>query len=168
MIRALSLTENKIQFRAKKENYEDVQTELQPETIKTKFNRNTQKIMSAFVDYPIKGLTGDINADFYEFLSMGTIPYVIGSIMFMSVFNITKHLDAKGHKTAGDFGRRMAMGVLLYALFKSLSKNLVVTPIKWATGVNTEMPYQNKVCDLPQGKNEDADVSVHLQQRTVL
>ena len=41
--------------------------------------------MSAFIDYPIKGLRGDVNANFYEFLTMGIVPYILGSAVFMTV-----------------------------------------------------------------------------------
>ena len=45
------------------------------------------KFTNALTLYPAKGLKGSKNANFYEFLTMGTVPYVIGSLMLMSVFN---------------------------------------------------------------------------------
>ncbi len=40
----------------------------------TRLQQGFQKTSSAFIDYPIKGLKGDINSDFYEFLTMGIVP----------------------------------------------------------------------------------------------
>ena len=73
---------------------------------------------------------------------MGIVPYLLGSAMFMAVFNLTKHLDAHGKKMASNAGRKMALGVVLYGVFKGLSKHLVTKPVKKFTGVDTEMPYQ--------------------------
>ena len=100
--------------------------------------QGTQKTMSAFIDYPVKGLKGDINSNFYEFLTMGIVPYLLGSAMFMLVFNalnLGKHLGAKDHKAASVMGKKMALGVVLYGVLKTASKNLVTLPIKAATGV---------------------------------
>lgn len=172
MLQAISSANPKINFRSepaenKAENKAEKETHLLPNTPKTKLKQGSQKLMSAVIDYPVKGLRGDINSNFYEFLTMGIVPYIAGSAMFMLVFNITKHLDAKGHKTASNIGRKMAMGVLLYGILKSLSKNLVTIPVKAATGVDTEMPYQNKVYNLPKGAGENANIEVQWQQRKV-
>ena len=35
------------------------------------------KMKNAFTKYPKKGITGSKNANFYEFLTMGTVPYLI-------------------------------------------------------------------------------------------
>ena len=77
------------------------ETRILPNNLKTSLEQGTQKTMSAFIDYPVKGLKGDINSNFYEFLTMGIVPYVIGSGMFMVVFNalnLGKHLGAKDAK----------------------------------------------------------------------
>ena len=101
---------------------------------------------------------------------MGIVPYVLGSGMFMVVFNalnLGKHLGARDAKAASMLGRKMALGVVLYGVLKTLSKNLVTKPIKLLTGIDTEMPYQNKVYNLPKGAGENADLEVQLQQRKV-
>ena len=38
------------------------------------------KFTKAFTIYPARGMKGSINSDFYEFLTMGTVPYVIGRL----------------------------------------------------------------------------------------
>ena len=51
----------------KNQNISD-ETHLLPSNARTRINQGTQKTMSAFIDYPIKGLQGDVNSNFYEFL----------------------------------------------------------------------------------------------------
>lgn len=155
---------------AEEQNSADIQTRILPNNIKTRAFQNSQKIMSAFVDYPIKGLKGDINTNFYEFLTMGTVPYLLGSAMFMLVFNalnIGKHLNPRDSKYSSAIGKKMALGIILYGVLKNLSKNLVTKPVKIATGVDIELPYENKVVNLPKNADESANIDIVLQQRKV-
>ena len=48
----------------------------------------------------------------------------------------------------------MALGVVFYALAKSLSKSLVNLPVKWATGVDTQLPYLKVNHQLPESKDD--------------
>lgn len=170
MIKPILFAKNNTNFKSEQSNKNSDETRILPNTIKTSFDQNTQKTMSAFIDYPVKGLKGDINSNFYEFLTMGIVPYVLGSAMFMIVFNVLnlgKHLGARDAKAASKMGRKMATGVVLYGVLKSLSKHLVTKPVKAFTGIDTEMPYQNKVYNLPKGTGEDAEIEVQWQQRKV-
>ena len=100
------------------------------------------KFTKAFTIYPAKGLAGSKNSNFYEFLTMGTVPYVIGSLTLMSIFNsANKHFMPFAQSKAAKLGNKMAMGVILYCAFKEISKTFVTAPIKWATGIDTELPY---------------------------
>ena len=131
---------------------------------KQSFHKNT----NAFLFYPIKGLRGDVNSDFYEFLAMGAVPYVMGSAMFMFVFNcVTSSLKEHSAKFASKAGKKLGLGVIFYALGKNLSKGLVTKPVKAATGVDTEMPYQNVLNPLPKYAGEAADLMPMIQQRKV-
>lgn len=166
MIKSINLSSESTSFKSeqsKKKNKAEDETRILPNTLKTRWGQEFQKTSSAFIDYPAKGLKGDINSDFYEFLTMGTVPYVIGSLMFMFVFNCLNKIEPKAAKV----GNKMALGVLFYGLFKNLSKNLVTTPVKMATGVDTEMPYQNKVYPLPKEAGEAATIEPQYQQRKV-
>ncbi|MCQ2754955.1 MAG: hypothetical protein MJ231_07930, partial [bacterium] len=169
MIRAIANKNNGISFLAKSKDKTTVpdETRILPNTPKTHIDQGFQKTSSAFIDYPIKGLKGDINSNFYEFLAMGAIPYVVGSLMFMLVFNATKKLDAHSQKMSSFLGKKMALGVVFYALLKAISKPLITKPIKAATGVDVEMPYQNIVYNLPKEAGEDASIEVQHQQRKV-
>ena len=172
MIKVVNLAQNNTSFRSEQPDKKKAsdETRILPNNLKTSLEQNTQKTMSAFIDYPVKGLKGDINSNFYEFLTMGIVPYIAGSAMFMVVFNalnLGKHLGAKDAKAASALGKKMALGVVFYGLLKHLSKRLVTKPIEFATGVNTEMPYQNKVYNLPKGAGKDAQIEVQWQQRKV-
>lgn len=108
------------------------------------------KLSNALTLYPAKGLKGDKNANFYEFLTMGTVPYLVGSGMMMSVFNSSnKHFAPFARTQAAKVGRKMALGVLFYGVLKELTKTLVTTPVKWLTGVDTEVPYAKVNYELP-------------------
>ena len=168
MIKKVNLAQHDTSFSSEQRKKAQDETRILPNSLKTRAKQGTQKTMSAFIDYPVKGLQGDVNSNFYEFLTMGIIPYLAGSAMFMVVFNcVNKFLDAKAQKTASKVGKKMALGVVLYGVLKNLSKNLVTKPIKTATGVDTELPYQNKVYNLPKGAGEDAKIDIVWQQRKV-
>lgn len=108
------------------------------------------KLTKAFTVYPARGMKGSINSDFYEFLTMGTVPYIIGSATLIGVFNYSNKVAPEAAK----FGKKMALGVLFYALFRSLSKSLINLPVKWFTGIDTQLPYLKVNHQLPEHKND--------------
>ena len=169
MIDSIKLAKYETSFRSEKpEKKAEDETRILPNTVNTRVKQGFQQTSSAFLDYPVKGLKGDINSNFYEFLTMGIVPYLAGSAMFMLVFNVVnKHLDLFSKEKAGNIGKKMALGVVLYGLFKEASKNLVTKPVKAATGVDTEMPYENIVYPLPKEAGEAANIEVQHQQRKV-
>lgn len=171
MIQAIDSANTTVNFRSDKKKNKKRQhneTRILPNNMNTKINQGTQKTMSAFIDYPVKGFKGDINTNFYEFLTMGIVPYLAGSAMFMFVFNcVNKHLDLKGKKIASGLGKKLALGVIFYGILKNISKNLVTKPVKLATGIDTEMPYENIVYNLPKKAGESAEIEVQHQQRKV-
>lgn len=160
---------NNIEFMSKqKKSASPKESRILPNTAKIRAKQNFQKTSSAFIDYPVKGLKGDVNSNFYEFLTMGIVPYLAGSAMFMFVFNAAnKHLNLFEKEKASVFGKKMALGVVLYGILKRLSKNLVTKPVKAATGVDTEMPYENVVYSLPKEAGASANIEVQYQQRKV-
>ena len=89
---------------------------LKPNTLKNRIMSAYQKTTSAFIEYPVKGLAGSKKSDFYEFLSMGTVPYLVGSGMLMAVFNGVSRLftDNASVKAAKSMGNKMALGVVFY------------------------------------------------------
>ena len=138
-----------------------------PNTRHTRVKQGFQKTSSAFLDYPVKGLKGDINSNFYEFLTMGIVPYLAGSAMFMALFNFTKHLTPKSKLFASDIGKKMGLGVVLYGLGKTLANDLVTRPVAIATGVDIELPYRNVYYPLPTKPGAEAEIFPQHHQRKV-
>ena len=167
MIKEVRLSDNSINFKqtaVTKKPEKDEESEILPNTLRTRVLQKTDKTMNAVIEYPIKGLKGDVNSDFYEFLSMGIIPYLVGSAMFMLMFNLlNKHLTAKESLA----GKKMGLGVVLYGLGKTLSNDLVTRPVAWSTGVDVDLPYKNIYCTLPTKPGAEADVDHKHQQRKV-
>lgn len=117
------------------------------------------KLTNAGTVYTAKGLTGSKNANFYEFLTMGTIPYLLGSVTLMGVFNLTsKYYDPSSKNKALKFGNKMALGVIFYALAKEMAKPLVTKPVQWKTGVDVNLPYAKVIYELPDSK-DDSDIT---------
>lgn len=117
------------------------------------------QLSNALTLYPAKGLTGNKNSNFYEFLTMGTVPYIVGSLTLMSVFNsATKHFSSFAATPAAKYGGKMALGVLFYGVAKELAKPLITTPVKYATGVDVDLPYAKVIYELPDYK-DDTDIT---------
>ena len=77
MIKAVNFAQQGTSFRSEqpeKDKKADDVTRILPNTPKTRIRQGFQRTSSAFLDYPVKGFRGDINSDFYEFLTMGTVP----------------------------------------------------------------------------------------------
>lgn len=117
------------------------------------------KFTNALTLYPAKGIKGSRNSNFYEYLTMGSVPYLIGSLMLMSVFNsANKYFDVFSKTKAGPIGQKMALGVLLYGVGKQLSKSFITTPVKALTGVDVNIPYAKVVYEHPEYV-DDSDIT---------
>ena len=172
MIKTVSCTQTALNFNADKpENREqpaDDKSRILPNTARTRIRQSSQKIENAFVYYPVRGLQGNVNSDFYEFLTMGIVPYVLGSATFMFIFNTAnKYLNLFEKEKASVYGKKMALGVILYGIMKNISKKPVTALVRHATGVDTEMPYQHIVYSLPTEAGISADVDIKHQHRKV-
>ena len=108
--------------RSKCENVDMIMAELMAKKpISTTLEIQTDKLKNAFTKYPIKGLKGSKNANFYEFLTMGQVPYLVGSATLMAVFNAAnKHFAPFAKEKASALGKKMALGVVFYGLAKEL------------------------------------------------
>lgn len=124
---------------------------LLPNNLVTNAKITADKFTKAFTEYPKRGFQGDKSANFYEFLTMGTVPYILGSAALMGVFNLAnKHFTPFAQSKAGSLGKKMALGVLFYGVAKEASKALINKPVKALTGVDTEMPYAKVVEGFPK------------------
>lgn len=132
---------------------------------KTRATIQADKLTKAFTTYPAKGLQGDRNANFYEFLTMGTVPYLMGSAALMAVFNLAnKHFTPFANSKAGQIGKKMALGVAMYGVAKEASKSLVNVPVKAMTGVDTEMPYAKVVEGFPKFEGDKNTKSIEYHK----
>lgn len=134
-------------------------------SLKNKLMIGGDKFVKAFTTYPAKGLKGDKNANFYEFLTMGTVPYLLGSAALMAVFNLAnKHFTPFAQSKAGAIGKKMALGVAMYGVAKEASKALVNVPVKAMTGVDTEMPYAKVVEGFPRFEGDKNTKSIEYHK----
>lgn len=144
--------------RISKEELKKKQAILVDNTARNRMAIWWDKFTNAITMYPARGLKGSKNSNFYEFLTMGMVPYLTGSVMLMSVFNsANKFFEHRDKLNASKLGNKMALGVLFYGLAKTFSKSFVTAPVRWFTGVDTEAPYAKLCYKLPESKN-DTDI----------
>ncbi len=128
--------------------------------VSTAIKIQMNKLVNAFTKYPEKGFKGSKNANFYEYLTMGMVPYLIGSGMLIGVFNIaSKFFDTPAAVNSSKIGKKMGLGVLAYGVLKTLSKKLIEIPVKLARNVDVNLPYDKVVYELPDKDNKDNLVS---------
>ncbi|MBO6086732.1 hypothetical protein J6P92_00095 [bacterium] len=161
MILPVGNAQNKINFSADKSSKELEYSHdtLLKNNLSTRTKIQADKLTNAITVYPAKGFKGSKNANFYEFLTMGTVPYLIGSGTLMAVFNAANKYYSPFQKTmAGKYGNKLALGVLFYGIMKNFSKSFISKPIKLLTGIDTEMPYAKVIYELPDDIN-DTDIT---------
>ena len=130
--------------RAKRENLKE--SRILPSDFSTKCSILKHKIANTLTVYPVKGFSGDKNSNFYEFLTMGMFPYITGGLTFIALFNsAAKFMNQHDGSAARKLGFRMALGVVFYALAKSISQKLVSIPVKLKTGIDMNLPCRNVV-----------------------
>lgn len=169
MISPVNNTTNNIHFSAggnsNEQKHAYTKDTLLKNNILTRTRIGFDKLTNAFTVYPAKGLKGSKNANFYEFLTMGTVPYLIGSGTLMSVFlTANKHFRNFSQTPASKLGQKMAMGVLFYGLLKNISKPFVTTPVKWFTGVDTRLPYAKVNYELPEDIYDNDITSIEYHE----
>lgn len=113
------------------------------------------KLVNDIFVYAPKGMKGSRNSNFYEFLSLGLVPNIIGSGMLIALFNAAnKNYRSPDRTFASIPGRKMAFGVGLYALGKWLGSKLIDKGVQANTGVDLGMLYRKVVTELPDDKND--------------
>ena len=124
--------------------------------ITTNVKIQADKFVNAFTKYPKKGLEGSKNSNFYEFLTMGMVPYLTGSAMMIAVFNLaSKFFDTPAAVNASKLGKKMGLGVVMYGVGKTLSKKLIETPVNLKYGIDVNLPYKKVIHELPDKNNTD-------------
>lgn len=121
------------------------------------------KLANDVFSYAPKGMQGSKNSNFYEFLSLGLIPNLVGSATLILLSNAL-HYGGKDDFFAGMNGRKMAGGVLMYAAGKWLGNKVINKGVKATTGIDLEMPYKKVVHELPEYKGDKNTTSVEFHK----
>lgn len=125
----------------------------------TGIKTSAHKLYNDVFTYFPKGFKGSKNSDFYEYLSLGMVPYLIGSAMLIASYCAANgkftNMDAGyARKVAKSFGA----GVVLYGLGKVFSRTLSRTLINASTNVNLNLKYLNKAHEVPEVGQEQGIV----------
>ncbi|MDD3419653.1 MAG: hypothetical protein PHE78_03515 [Candidatus Gastranaerophilales bacterium] len=123
------------------------------------------KVGQAFTTYPAKGLKGDQNSSFYEFLAMGIIPTIVGSLTMIGLFNgVNNKFSQSSKQEASKIGKKFAVGVVGYLLAKEIAKKVVNKPVQAATGVDLDQPYIKVVREIPPNGYEQGKIRLEYHK----
>ncbi len=139
----------------KKENFYQNETHIHKQNVLSGAKATIHRLSNDIFTYFPKGFQGSKNSDFYEYLSLGMVPYLIGSVMMYGLYKGANGFFTSPDKcSANAVANKMGAGILLYGLGKWASKKLAHTLIHASTGVNLDMLYLNKVNELPEPGQE--------------
>ncbi len=132
----------------------------------TKFNVELKKT-AKLPEYAYRGLKGDPDANFYEYLSISKIPYFIGGPMLAAVFafGMTRN-NLQARKSAAIRTKQIAVGVVLYYLGVELAKKAIDVPVKIFRGVDLNQPYENVVNCRTNSKSGDSPKKIEHHKVT--
>ena len=109
------------------------------------------KIAKDIFVYAPKGMQGSKNSNFYAYLSLGIIPYIVGSAMLIATsVAAKKFFNPNDAKASGMMGKNIAMGVILYGAMKWAANKVMNKGTEIITGVDMEMPYKKVINELPE------------------
>ena len=109
------------------------------------------KFINNFLTYFPKGFSGSKNSDFYEYLSMGMVPFAVGSVMLASLYGLTNGKYMASEKFHADnLFKRTGAGVLFFATGKWLAPKISRTALTLTTGINLDKRYLNRTSELPE------------------
>lgn len=115
--------------------------------------------------YAPRGLQGSRNSNFYQFLSLGMIPNLIGMGTLVALFGAVNKDFNSVDKSFADRGmRRMAASVVLYAAGKWLGSKLMNMGVRAATGVDLDMTYKKVVNEFADSKDDKNVTSVEYHK----
>ena len=123
------------------------------------------KLVNDVFSYAPKGMAGSKNSNFYEFLSLGLIPNLVGSATLILISNaLNGSCGGRDSLFASMSGKKMAAGVVLYAAGKWLGNKIANKGIEAKTGIDLEMPYKKVVHELPEYKGDQDTTSVEFHR----
>lgn len=142
-----------------KEEFQQNETHLIKNTPLTGVKSGIHKFTNDIFTYFPKGLSGSKNSDFYEYLSLGMFPYVVGSATLIAAYSIANLFYRGADKAAASkVAKRMGAGAVLYALGKWAHQKLAHTLINKSTDVNLDEKYIKRVIELPEGGQKEGIV----------
>ncbi len=120
------------------------------------------KIAKDIFVYAPKGMQGSKNSNFYEYLSLGIVPYITGSAMMIATsVAAKKFFNPNDAKASGMMGKGVAMGVILYAAMKWAASKVINKGTELITGVDMDMPYKKVINELPENGREKVVTEFH-------
>ena len=135
----------------KKEKFYQNESHIHKQNLLSGVKAGAHKLTNDIFTYFPKGFQGSKNSDFYEFLSLGMVPYLIGSAMMIALYKSANgFFNSIDKAAANSVANKMAAGVVLYGVGKWASKKLAHTLIHASTGVNLDMLYLNKVNEVAE------------------
>ena len=139
----------------KKEKFYKNESHIHKQTLLTGVKADTHKLYNDVFTYFPKAFAGSKNSDFYEYLSLGMVPNLIGSAMLIALYGgANKFFNQADKAFAGISAKQAGAGVILYATAKWAYQRLARAGIKASTGVDLDMRYVKKINELPEPGQE--------------
>jgi hypothetical protein len=144
------MTNSKINF-GKSSKSEPRDYVYQP-TVKNKV-QSTVSTAKSLPDYFNRGLKGDPDSNFYEFIKMSKLPYLLGGPGLVATIMAGSNLfDIKANKAAKFNGKGMALGCAGYYLMSAIAKACIDKPLKMARGLDLNHPINTVSFNRPHDK----------------
>ena len=139
----------------KKEKFYKNESHIHKQGPLTGLKAGVHKLTNDIFTYFPKGFQGSKNSDFYEFLSLGMVPYILGSITMVALYGLcNKQLQLADKPFALGNIKNVGMGTALYALGRWITPKISHTMIHAITGIPLDLKYINKVNELPEAGRE--------------
>ena len=145
----------------KKEKYYKNESHIPKQDVLLGAKAESHKLQNDIFTYFPKGFAGSKNSDFYEYLSLGKVPNLIGSVMLAGLYGFANgSFNVQNKIGASKIFKKAAAGVIFYAAGKWAYQKLSRTLIKSSTGIDLDMRYVKKVNELPEPGQEKGFVRV--------
>lgn len=138
--------------------------ELLPDTFSEKM-RVEKEQLKQLPGYVSRGLQGDPDANFFEFLKITKIPYFIGgpvlALMFLAGKN-GNNITARNATNA--VTKKIALGVAMYYIASTAAKAVIDVPLKFFRGIDMNQKYKHMVdlrADTPLKLPDNRKVEYH-------
>lgn len=94
--------------------------------------------------YAYRGLKGDPDFNFFEYLKVSKIPYYLGGITLAGVVLGSKNgKNAHASAETNNMFKKVLAGVVMYYLGRELANTVIDVPVKWFRGLDLNHPYKN-------------------------